>query len=277
MSDHERSRRTRRSTYHMMIIVALAIAAGRIAVVTSKEGDTAFLSANDRSRWCTVASLVEHGTYEIDTQIKVKYDKKGLLTNGNGRTSWQTIDKVRHLGSDGKQHYYSSKPPLFPTMVAGVYKLVTMVWGMTLTDEPLYVTRIILALINLPLLAIFLYGTIGSIDGICRSEWARRIAAFSACFGTMLLPFAITLNNHLPAAAATAAAMWLYLYAAAKLDAPEDDPTRHVSFWVWIAAGISAAFAAANELPALSMMVFWLILFAMLSRKSIVPFVAGLQ
>src|SRR4051812_314895 len=25
-----------------------------------------FLSANDRSRWCTVRSLVEHGTYEID-------------------------------------------------------------------------------------------------------------------------------------------------------------------------------------------------------------------
>lgn len=270
MADHERSRNSRRSTYHMIIIVALAIAAGRIAVVTSKEGDTPFLSANDRSRWCTVASLVERGTYEIDAQINDVF-----YAENDRRRPWNTIDKVRHLGRDGKQHDYSSKPPLFPTMVAGVYKLVNMFSGMTLSGQPTFVARIVLALVNLPLLALFFYATIYSIERLCRSDWARRIAAVSTCFATMLLPFATSLNNHLPAAAATAAAMWIYLYTAERLDAPHDDPKRHVAFGIWFAAGASAAFAAANELPALSMMVFWFILFAMLSRESVAGFATG--
>ena len=62
-------------------------------------------SANDRSRWCTVWSLVEEGTYQIDTI--------------NDRSGWSSIDKVRH-----QDHFYSSKPPLFPTMVAGLYWLI---------------------------------------------------------------------------------------------------------------------------------------------------------
>ena len=69
----------------------------------------------------------------IDEQIKIT-DKKMV-----NRHPWGTIDKVRHLGSDGKQHDYSSKPPLFPTLVAGVYKVVNLAPGMTLTDQPIYV------------------------------------------------------------------------------------------------------------------------------------------
>jgi len=67
----ERVSTTDWSIYHLMIALALALTAGRISVVTSREGDTAFLSANDRSRWATVASLVERGTYEIDQQISI--------------------------------------------------------------------------------------------------------------------------------------------------------------------------------------------------------------
>ncbi len=57
---------------HLLIAISLAIVAGKIAVVTSREGDTAFLSANDRSRWCTVASLVEDNTFAIDRQMAIK-------------------------------------------------------------------------------------------------------------------------------------------------------------------------------------------------------------
>ncbi len=262
-------RAVRRSIYHVIVCVALALAAGRMAVVTSSEGDTAFLSANDRSRWCTVASLVEHGTYAIDKQIAI------VNPIHRHRRPWQTIDKVRHVGSDGKQHYYSSKPPLLPTMVAGVYKLVHLVTGMTLTEHPIYVARIVLALVNLPMLAIFFYATIGCIERIGRSHWGRLFASIAACFGTMMLPFAVSLNNHLPAATATAAAMWLYVFAAQKIAASTDDISSRVSMWVWVAAGISAAFAAANELPALSMMGLWFLLFALLKRSSILPFGLG--
>ena len=41
-----------------------------------------FLSANDRSRWMTIRSLVEHGTYEIDAIV--------------GQPTWDTIDMVQH-------------------------------------------------------------------------------------------------------------------------------------------------------------------------------------
>ena len=71
MSDAEITGSKRWPLYHLVIVVALAIAAGRIAVVRSSEGDTAFLSANDRSRWSTVASLVERGTYVLDEQIAI--------------------------------------------------------------------------------------------------------------------------------------------------------------------------------------------------------------
>lgn len=268
MSSHDEGRKPRRSTSGVLIIVALAICAGRIAVVTSPEGDTAFLSANDRSRWCTVAALVERGTYVIDSQINIRNKVR------RNRRPWHTIDMVRHLGSDGQQHYYSSKPPLFPTLVACVYWLVSNLSGMTLTDQPIYVTRIILALVNLPMLALFLVCTNKAIEQVCISSTVRQFCAVCTCFGTMILPFSISLNNHLPAAAATAAAMWIYLYAAEKLD--DEHRMGPISPWCWLAAGFAAAMAAANELPALSMMVFWLILFAMLDRKSVLPFVGGI-
>jgi hypothetical protein len=254
----------------LFIAAALAIAAGRIAVVKSHEGDTAFLSANDRSRWSTVACLVERGSYVIDQQIEIRDPVK---TN---RRPWNTIDKVRHLGPDGVQHYYSSKPPLLATLVAGVYKLVQLVSGMTLTAQPVYVGRIVLALFNLPLLALFLFATMDSIDRVCASDWARRLAAMACGFGTMVLPFSITLNNHLPAAAATAVVMWIYLAAAQRLDPAGAGPSRTVPPGWWLIAGLSAAFAVANELPALSMTVFWFLLLAVLDRKSILPFTAGL-
>ncbi|MFK8114365.1 MAG: hypothetical protein AB8B91_19340, partial [Rubripirellula sp.] len=154
--EEARRERTRRTMYHTLIFVALAISAGRIAVVSSANGDTAFLSANDRSRWCTVASLVEHGTFAIDQQDAIS---DPVMRN---RKPWQTIDKVRHLGSDGKQHYYSSKPPLLPVLIAGVYKGVNLVSGMTLTEQPIYAARLVLALVNLPLLGLFYFATIYS-------------------------------------------------------------------------------------------------------------------
>ena len=80
------------------LIVALGAALLFAATLNARQ----LQSANDRSRWCTVWSLVERGTYQID-----EIDKK---------SGWTTIDKVLHDG-----HLYSSKPPLQSTAVAGVY------------------------------------------------------------------------------------------------------------------------------------------------------------
>ncbi|MCH1439567.1 MAG: hypothetical protein L7W43_07920, partial [Rubripirellula sp.] len=281
--------KARRSAYLVFALIALALTAGRISVVTGRDGTTAFLSANDRSRWCTVASLVEHGTYAIDSQIKIADPVRRHIY------PWQTIDKVRHLGADDKQHYYSSKPPLFPTAVAGIYKVVNLVTGMTLTDQPIYLTRILLTLVNLPLLALFFFATMGCIERIGKNDWSKRMAALGCCFGTMLLPFAISLNNHLPAATATAVVAWIYLVTVggigtlnaeanasggAKTGTPKDmdftgSDSQKRSQLLYLLAGAGAAFAAANELPAFSMLVFWFGLFAWANRASVLPFVAG--
>lgn len=255
---------------HLFILVALAIAAGRIAVVKSPEGDTAFLSANDRSRWCTVATLVERGTYAIDEQIAITHPTK------RNRRPWDSIDKVRHLGRDGEQHFYSSKPPLLATAVAGVYKLVQLCTGMTLTGQPIYAARIILALVNLPLLALFYYATIASVNRIVRQSWTSYAMAAACCFGTMVLPFAVTLNNHLPACAATAVVMWLYVRCAIRPDGTKEPGSDiAITFQSALWAGVCAALTVANELPALSMMVFWFLLFAWLDRAAILPYSFG--
>ncbi|MEL7265927.1 MAG: hypothetical protein AAFP69_14095, partial [Planctomycetota bacterium] len=106
---------SRRRIYLVLILAALALAAGRIATAINQRADAAFLSANDRSRWCMIAALVETCSYSIDDYAT--------------DPTWQTIDKVRHRGRDGVMHYYSSKPPLYPTMIAGVTWMVVTATG----------------------------------------------------------------------------------------------------------------------------------------------------
>jgi hypothetical protein len=232
-----------RSIYVVLIAIALAVSSGRIATVLSREGDTAFLSANDRSRWCTIAALVENGTYQIDPFLKRTGAKKN-------RRPWHTIDLVRHRGPDGKLHFYSSKPPLLPTMIAGLYWGVSRVTGMWLSEHPIYLARILLWLVNVPLLAVFLVSSIAAMDRVTSRPWAKIFLASAACFGTMLLPFSVSLNNHLPAA--TAISVALYVFVRLLVDR-QFGPAEQA--W-WLLAGLAAGFTTANELPSLSMTVF---------------------
>ncbi len=232
---------------YVLIAITIGIAAGRIAVVLSNERDTAFLSANDRSRWCTVAALVEDGTFAIDRQVNIR-DKSGR------RHPWASIDRVRHSGPDGLMHDYSSKPPLFTTIVAAVYWAVQQATQMTLTDQPIYLTRIMLALVNLPMLLVFLIAVWRSILDCFAPDSAKLFGLSVACCGTALLPMTISLNNHLPAAMSTAVVMCVYLSTAGKTQ------LKFVATSYFV-AGLAAAFAVANELPSLAMLAIWTLLF----------------
>ncbi len=238
----------------LMIAITLAIVAGRIAVVSSAEGDTAFLSANDRSRWATVASLGENRSYEIDQWMKIT-DKTGK------RRPWQTIDRVRHTGKDGVMHDYSSKPPLLSTLMAGVYMVAKSVLGMSLTAQPIYMARIVLALVNLPILLMFLMAVWSVIRNSGTGDYAKMVAMAAASLGTMLLPMSITLGNHLPAAAATAIVMAVYLGREGLVNSWQIAPG---AFW----GGLGAALTIACELPALLMFVFWAVMFYRQDRLS---------
>jgi hypothetical protein len=132
-----------------------------------------------------------------------------------------------------------------------------------------------LVLVNIPLLALFYCCTIASVELLHRSEWAAIVAAFATCFATMLLPFAVSLNNHLPAAAATALVMWIFIKTAKHYHyTVVNDAVRIGPGW-FIVAGLAAAFAVANELPALSMFALWFVLFGLLDRKAVIPFLGG--
>ena len=91
----------------------------------------------------------------------------------------------------------------------------------------------------------------------------------------MLTPFATSLNNHLPAAAATALTIYLYLAIAERLDDSVSGEVKSVPWDWWLWAGMAAAFTAANELPALSMMCLWFVLFYLLQPRGALYFACG--
>ena len=199
---------------------------------------TPFHSANDRSRWATIRSLGDENTYRIDNVI---FNEKGR------NTRWHTIDLVRHRGRDGKLHYYSSKPTLLPTMMTYTYIGVRSVTGWKLSeDEDVFkIAWCLLNVFNVIPLLIICFLTAKAVERYAESDFTRIFIVACACFGTFLTTFAITLNNHVPAAfgvmLATYPLMRIWL---------DDD----AGFWHFLCVGLGASFAAANELPALSFM-----------------------
>jgi len=156
-------------------------------------------SSNDRSRWATIRSLVDEGTYAVGRRVydsAGKFRDEGIITEDG----WQTVDKVMNPET---KVFYSSKPPLLPTVLAGEYWLIKNLTGWTIAAEPWKVMVPILLTVNvLPLVAYFIllarlleqYGT---------SDWGRLFTFATACFGTFINTFSNSLNNHTLAAFAT--------------------------------------------------------------------------
>ena len=201
----------------------------RVTVVKSREGDLPFQSANDRSRWCTVRSLVDQGTYRIDDVIQDR--------------GWNTIDKVAHPGRDGQLHYYSSKPTLFPTLLAGLYWVWKQITGIGMADRPMLVVRILVGMVNGSLLAALLFSVRNVVLRYSATAFGASLVIATAAWGTYLTSFAITLNNHLVAAAAVMLTVSSYL---------RTEDADHPGPLDWLSCGFWSAFAVTNELPALS-------------------------
>jgi len=212
-----------------------------------------FLSANDRSRWMTIRSLVENGTYEIDSIV--------------GEPTWDTIDMVKHRGHDGEPHLYSSKPPILATLLAGEYWLIHRFTGASLRDHPYEIGRFILFSANiLPLILMFVL-VARLVERFGTSDWGRIFVLAAATMGTFLNTFAVVLNNHIIAAVSTAVAM----YAVVRIYYDGERRLRY--FFV---AGVAAACTAANELPALALLaVVGLVLLWRAPRHTLIAFAPG--
>ncbi|MCC6511042.1 MAG: hypothetical protein IT423_18210 [Pirellulaceae bacterium] len=220
----------------LLFLTALVAQGQRILTVRSSTGEMPFHSANDRSRWCSVAALGGYGQFEIDPFLQIRDPK-------TKRRTWNTIDMVRHRGRDGRQHYYSSKPPLLSAMHAGVYAIVRAVTGLSLVSQPFTTARIILFLVNwLPLAGFWwLWGKYWQQQS--KSLWAFTVIMLLMLWGTFVSTFANTLNNHLPGAIAAGMSLWALLKIIY-----DGQPARR---W-FILAAASAAMCAVCELPALS-------------------------
>jgi hypothetical protein len=176
-----------------------------------------------------VRALVEHGTYAIDDVIR--------------EPLWDTIDMVKHVGPDGQEHLYSSKPPLFATIMAGPYWLIYRTTGATLGEHPYLIGRGMLVLFNvIPLVIYFLILT-RLADRLGTTDWGRIFMMAAATGATFLTTFAVSINNHLIAAVCAAVALWAYVRIV------YDD--RREPRWFAI-CGFFAALTAASELPALA-------------------------
>lgn len=235
----------RRSVYVLLIIIAASAVAGRILAVTTH-------ADNDRSRWDTVRALVDNGTYAIghrdtDPANPNKYKDRGICTE----EGWITIDKVLRPDT---QDFYSSKPPLLATLVAGEYWLLKHTLGWSITEQRSAVVRTILMTVNGLSLVVYWILLARLVEQFGTSDWGRLYVFAAGCFATFLTTFANTFNNHTVAACSALFALYPVLqiwYRGAR------------GAGYFLAAGFFAGFTAVNELPALSfaaallVLLFW--------------------
>jgi hypothetical protein len=218
------------------------------------------LTANDISRYCTVWSLLERGTYVIDD------------------CPWQkdTQDKVEKAepfskASPPPKHFYSSKPPLFATLMAGVIYPFRKLTGVPLDatfeqkrveryvqksadEKPVLETpppaiwqayllyfKPVIILSNVVPYLFFLILYARFLDRYAPNDWAYFLALVAGAWGNYLLVFNSSLNNHTVAAYSA----FFALYALERIW--DGGSLKRSDF---LAAGFWGAFCACNEIPA---------------------------
>lgn len=204
-------------------------------------GTRSTISPNDRSRWNTVWSLVEFGTYQIfDTEEEAKKHNKPV--------QFLTIDKVRKDGA-----FYSSKPPLLPTVIAGWVGSLKRITGVPFTNDSrdaqgqmqsgsihlyakltLYVFQLTPFLVMLVLYRRYL-------DRYARTQFSWVMCVLAAGLGTYTAGYQGTLNNHVIGSA-------FCFFTAYQLVRIWYEGERQ--WWRFLLAGLCAGWTAANEYPA---------------------------
>jgi hypothetical protein len=201
--------------------------------IEGREAVTGMHCANDRSRWSAIVSLVHQGTWQIDDVDRLR----------GSQGNWGTIDKVYHVNNSGEEHFYSSKPPLYILFVASQYWLLNRVFGVDLLANPLWPIKGLVFFNQVLLFGLFLWLYLR----ICQRFVGRRSVLINlgvtAGFGTFLSTFAVSLNNHLPAAVCVLATVVILI----RIERDRNSG-RLDYFYIGVLAALSVTF----ELPALS-------------------------
>lgn len=159
----------------IFVLAAAAYGAGTHAGV--------FSAGNDASRWAQVEALVDYGTPSIESS-----------------RFRATVDRVL---LDGRE--YSNKPPLLAFTAAALYAPLRAVTGWRLAD-PRSGGRVIRLLtwllVGLPaaLLVARFDGALAAVPDLSRA--GRTLLTLGLGGGTLVTSYAVTFNNHVPAALA---------------------------------------------------------------------------
>lgn len=169
-----------------VVLAILFLVACFFAVKTQPE------SWNDTSRVAAIESLVERGTWAIDGSTWVNITKDKILIN---------------------EAFYSDKMPLFSVLGSGVYAVLHSIGG-SLASNCSEVARfcayswLTLVLVSIPAsILIWLF-----FDYATRMKmplWAAIAGTIALGIGTMIFPYSLVLNHHVPAAASVFASFYL--------------------------------------------------------------------
>jgi hypothetical protein len=263
----------RRTCYAILTVVAVALAAGRIAGVENlyepsrykpaagkfgadrvplavparawpaeRPEPTPMFSSNDRSRWATVRALVDHGTFAVGRRINFRetqppFQDEGIIFEGG----WEAVDKVMDPNTG---LFYSTKPPLFSVMVAAEYWVLkhTLGWSFNRDKWPIVVTGLLT--VNVLPFAIYLILLARLIEDYGANDFAKLVTFAAAAFGTFVTTFSLTLNNHTPAVFCALFALYPLLR-----KRPEGTTVRPLDLAL---SGFFAGLTATFELPAAS-------------------------
>ncbi|MFO0937579.1 MAG: hypothetical protein U0798_13795 [Gemmataceae bacterium] len=197
--------------------------------------------SNDRSRWATIRALVDNGTYVIGKRSdpKSKTPKPEDDTGIIFLSDYLSVDKVMNPETG---EFFSSKPPLMPTLIAGEYWLLKKLFGWSIDLDRWLVIPFIVLTVNIIPFAIYLWLLARLIEQYGKTDFGKLFTFAAGSFATYLVTFSATLNNHSPA---TVCALFaIYPLMRARPAGTAETPTD------LFLAGFFAAFTACFDLPA---------------------------
>src|SRR5262249_3216840 len=142
-------------------------------------------SSNDRSRWATVRALVDEGHYWVGYRDENGKDHGFVFEEYD----WMTIDKV--LDPKTGKYFYSSKPPLLPTMMVGEYWVLQELFGWRIDTQKWQVVYAGLFTFQWPPLVIYFVLLARLVERYGTTDWGRLFVLAAGCFATMPTLFGI--------------------------------------------------------------------------------------
>lgn len=202
------------------MICSLMMVASLLSVVWNLQ-EGSLENANTGSRYATIESLVDYGTFHIDRSRYVR-----------------TIDKYK-VG----EHFISSKPPTLPTIGAGIYWVYKQLTGKTIARHEGDVVRTVS----------FFTGGVGHIVfliyfyRLCRLLFRRQSAVVACTAGACFAYLGVGYATHINELSTAGALAIVGLYYAVRLHLGRDPRP-----WHWPCAGLALGLLPALDLPALA-------------------------